>query len=141
MRNKNIKNLDTTGEAPVWGRMLGPIILLFASMYAFREGLLLMVNWWERMPEYNHGYLIPLVAAYLLLLSADRFKQIVPKRSLSGLLVVMFGLVLLVLGRVEHCLYNNSVWFPGNAGRPGYFWVLVGGPLLLYGRLWSIWSL
>jgi len=101
MKNRNIKNLDTPGEAPVWGRMLGPIILLFASMYAFREGLLLMVNWWERMPEYNHGYLIPLVAAYLLLLSADRFKQIVPKRSLSGLLVVIFGLVLLVLGELS----------------------------------------
>ena len=77
------------------------VVVLGALIYAFREGLALMVNWWERFPEYNHGYLIPVVAAYLLLLCADKFKAITPKRSWSGLLVVALGLMLLVLGELS----------------------------------------
>jgi H+/Cl- antiporter ClcA len=57
------------------------VAVLGACFYAFREGLALMVNWWERFPEYNHGYLIPVVAAYLLLLCADRFKKATTQRA------------------------------------------------------------
>ena len=56
-------NTNSQAEWPAWARLLGPILILAAALYAFRDGLLLMVNWWERMPEYNHGYLIPVVAA------------------------------------------------------------------------------
>jgi exosortase D (VPLPA-CTERM-specific) len=86
---------------PVWLRALPVLVLLGALMYAYRDGLLLMVNWWERMPEYNHGYLIPVVAAYLLLLSADKFRQATLRRAWSGLFVVVFGLMLLVLGELS----------------------------------------
>lgn len=82
-------------------RALPVVAVIAALMYAFREGLLLMVDWWERMPEYNHGYLIPVVAAYLLLLCADRYKVTEKKRAWSGLLVVLFGLMLLVLGELS----------------------------------------
>jgi exosortase D (VPLPA-CTERM-specific) len=75
--------------------------VLGALMYAFREGLALMVNWWERFPEYNHGYLIPVVAAYLLLLCADKYRKIEPRRAWSGLLVIALGLLLLVLGELS----------------------------------------
>ncbi len=85
----------------LWLRVLPILAVLGALMYAFREGLLLMVNWWERMPEYNHGYLIPVVAAYLLLLCADKFRQLKPRRAWSGLLVAIFGLLLLVLGELS----------------------------------------
>jgi exosortase D (VPLPA-CTERM-specific) len=97
MTNKTNEQTDW----PLGIRVLGPILILAAALYAFRDGLLLMVNWWERMPEYNHGYLIPVVAAYLLLLSADRFKTVEKKRSLTGLLLFIFGLAMLVLGEMS----------------------------------------
>ena len=85
-----------------FGVALLPVILMLAALlYAYRDGLLLMVDWWERMPEYNHGYLIPVVAAYLLLLCADRYRQIIPQRAWSGLLIILLGLTLLVLGELS----------------------------------------
>ena len=91
------------GRALVWTTsvLLGigiAALLLGALFYAFRDGLLLMVNWWERMPEYNHGYIIPFVAAYMLLVCAEEFRAIQHARAWSGLLVVGLGLLLLVLG-------------------------------------------
>ena len=94
-------NTNSQAEWPAWARLLGPILILAAALYAFRDGLLLMVNWWERMPEYNHGYLIPVVAAYLLLLCAERFKQVDKERSWTGLLLFLLGLAMLVLGEMS----------------------------------------
>jgi len=81
------------GRALVWSTsvLLGigiAALLLGALFYAFRDGLLLMVNWWERMPEYNHGYIIPFVAAYMLLVCAEDFRTVQQVRAWSGLLVV-----------------------------------------------------
>ena len=81
-------------------RSLPAVAVIAALMYAFREGLLLMVDWWERMPEYNHGYLIPVVAAYLLLLCAERYKTVEKRRAWTGIPVIAFGLLLLVLGEL-----------------------------------------
>jgi len=99
--SKNLDEQNVASKPPVWLRLLPAVALLGALMYAYREGLLLMVNWWERMPEYNHGYLIPVVAAYLLLLCAEKYRQATTKRAWTGLLVLMFGLLLLVLGELS----------------------------------------
>jgi exosortase D (VPLPA-CTERM-specific) len=98
-------NQNNKKAAAEWSFSLGavlPILVLLAvALYAYREGLLLMLNWWERMPEYNHGYLIPVVAAYMLLLCAERFESTPKQQSWSGLLVVGFGILLLVLGELS----------------------------------------
>ncbi len=103
MSDKNNKSAGESSAAKPfsWINLLPIALVLGALMYAFREGLLLMVDWWERFPEYNHGYLIPVVAAYLLLLCAERYKLIVPQRAWSGVLVIAFGLGLLVLGELS----------------------------------------
>ena len=96
-------DMNQAGYSPMQliTRLLPGAVVLIAALYAFREGLLLMVNWWERMPEYNHGYLIPVVAAYLLLLCADEFRTTEKKRSYGGLALVALGLLLLILGELS----------------------------------------
>jgi exosortase D (VPLPA-CTERM-specific) len=81
-----------------WAALGAAILMLAALLFAYRDGLLLMVDWWERMPEYNHGYIIPFVAAYMLLVCAEDFRGIRRERAWSGLIVVGLGLLLLVLG-------------------------------------------
>ena len=89
-----------TSGRPNW-IWLVPALLVFATLiFAYREGLSLMVTWWER-EEYNHGYLIPAVAAYLLLLRADDFAKADIKGSWSGLFVVLLGAGGLVLGELS----------------------------------------
>ena len=92
---------DTQEPAVNWLYLLPAVVMCGGLIYALQEGLWLMVNWWENKPEYNHGYLIAFVAAYLLLLCAERFKQVETHRAWSGLLVVAFGLILLLLGEMS----------------------------------------
>ncbi len=100
--HKNNNSAQAAAISPAMLMMFASVVAVLAALlFSYREGLLLMVGWWERMPEYNHGYLIPVVAAYLLLLCADRYRQITPKRAWSGLLVVLLGLLLLVLGELS----------------------------------------
>jgi len=88
-----------------------PAILVFATLiYAYREGLSLMVTWWER-EEYNHGYLIPVVAAYLLLLRADDFAKANVKGSWSGLIVVLMGAAGLILGELSAVYTITQYYF------------------------------
>jgi len=92
---------ETTQQKINWQWWV-PAVLIFATiLYAYREGLGLMVDWWEKKEEYNHGYLIPLVAAYLLLLQAERFHNTDIRGSWSGLLVVLASVALLVLGELS----------------------------------------
>ena len=59
-----------------------------------------MVSTWER-EEYNHGYLIPLVALYLLWLRADDLRRADLHGSWFGLLIVAAGLGGMVLGELS----------------------------------------
>ncbi len=84
-----------------WFWLLPGVLILITVLVVYREGLGLMVNWWEKKPEYNHGYLIPVVAAYLLLLRADAFRRADISGSWSGLWVLLVGLVMFVLGELS----------------------------------------
>lgn len=76
------------------------ITIAAALVVVFWDGLAFMVQWWQR-DEYNHGYLIPLVAAYLLWLRADALRSTVLRGSWTGLLFVAAGVGGLVLGELS----------------------------------------
>ena len=48
-----------------WLLIAGVVVALAAMLLVYSDGLALMVKWWER-EEYSHGYLIPVVALFLL---------------------------------------------------------------------------
>ncbi|MDH3976890.1 MAG: VPLPA-CTERM-specific exosortase XrtD [Gammaproteobacteria bacterium] len=77
----------------------GLIVALFTSL-VFWDGLVYMVDSWDR-EEYNHGYLIPVVAAYLLWLRAEKFNQMQFSASWTGALVVLMSLGAFVLGELS----------------------------------------
>ncbi len=76
------------------------LLPLAALLLVFWDGLALMVNQWQR-DEYNHGYLIPFVALYLLWLRADELRHADLKGSWSGLLLLAAGLGGFVLGELS----------------------------------------
>jgi len=127
MMNKDMNSgVSDSRTAINWIAVSAALFVLLAVLYAFRDGLLLMVAWWEEWPEYNHGYLIPVVAAYMLLLSADRFRATVQKRAWSGLIVVGIGLFLLILGELS-AVYTIIQY--------GFLVTLIG--LVAYSVVWS----
>ena len=62
-RIREMKESTTVWKSPVlFWVVLSTMTVL--AVYMFREGLGLMVSWWER-DEYSHGYLIPLIVLFL----------------------------------------------------------------------------
>ncbi len=75
-------------------------ILLFIGillLLIFRDGLNYMVKAWER-EEYNHGYLIPIVALYLLWLRAEQFGRVKLSGSWAGPLFVVVAIAAFIIG-------------------------------------------
>ncbi len=76
------------------------VLLLGLLIVVFWDGLALMVRWWSQ-EEYNHGYLIPVVALYLLWLRADDLRKLDLRGSWTGLIFVAAGLAGLILGELS----------------------------------------
>jgi exosortase D (VPLPA-CTERM-specific) len=94
------KNLGSAGMAARCGLLLSLCLmaLLAATLAAtFRDGIWLMVQWWSE-PEYQHGYLIPLVSLYLIWVKAAELERTPTSHSWTGVIIVFVGLACFVLG-------------------------------------------
>jgi len=93
---------DTSSDMPSFAALpllIVGVVVVFLGI-VFSDGLVWMVGKWEQ-EEYNHGYLIPVVAFYLLWLRADQLgKMRLPGSWIAPLLVVA-ALGLFVLGELS----------------------------------------
>jgi exosortase D (VPLPA-CTERM-specific) len=64
------------------------------------EGLLPMFSGWQLQPEYSHGMLIPLVAAFLVWQRSDQLARAPFAGSRWGIAGVALGLAILALGKL-----------------------------------------
>jgi exosortase D (VPLPA-CTERM-specific) len=95
---------DTVGgeKTPIWKiplwswSLIGLAIaaLIFASQDAMKE----MLRFWETREEYSHGYLIPVIAAFLIWQKSDVLRYRAFSGSWLGLLVLMIGIALIYIG-------------------------------------------
>ena len=102
---------------------IGTCTLCLAILYfaVFRS----LVSDWINMPDFSHGFLIPIVSLYLLWQKADELEKIPAAPSNFGLPVITFGLLLLILGG----LANENFTM-----RMSFLIVLTGIILFLLGR-------
>ncbi|MGO9340648.1 MAG: exosortase A [Terracidiphilus sp.] len=77
-----------------WGAIL--IGALIAAIY-FRVLAKLVLDWWE-IPDFSHGFLVPVFAAYLVWAKKDTLFKTKIAPTWSGIAVVALGLVVLLLG-------------------------------------------
>jgi exosortase D (VPLPA-CTERM-specific) len=73
--------------------------IVFAAVVA-RDGVSFMVERWLTLPEYSHGMLIPLIAAFLVWRRRDSMPEIFTGATI-GLAVVAAGLALWLLGKLS----------------------------------------
>ena len=97
----------------------GAIALLLGTM--FFAGLDYMVGQWSR-EEYSHGYLLPVVAVFLIWQKRTALEKTPFTGSWAGLAIVGFGVVLMVAGKLS-TLYTISQYA---------FLVVLGGLLLAF---------
>ncbi len=101
------------GTATINSRSLAGIIRLFVVFGAFVSlyyGVTYsMVLHWSADPNYSHGFLIPLISAYLLWERRDYFRTVEVRPSNWGIVVLLFGLLMLVVGSVGAELFTMRV--------------------------------
>ena len=68
-----------------------------------------LVQQWYDDGDYSHGFLVPLLSAYLIWQRRDKLAEVVRKPSNLGLLVVLFSLSLLFLGSLGAELFLTRI--------------------------------
>lgn len=76
------------------------LLVTFAALgYIFESGLLKMAEDWQR-DEYSHGYMIPMVALYILWQKQPRLPELTSKGAWLGTLGVLAGLAAFFMGEM-----------------------------------------
>lgn len=94
--------VDTQPRASSIALTAAWLLLGLALLAVYAPHLAYMAeNWWND-PNYSHGFLVPLVAAYLLWRDRQRLMQAAAGPNAWGLVVLAAGLLILVAGLVGH---------------------------------------
>ena len=76
-----------------------PIILLAALvLLLYRAVLPALIRDWRTMPDFSHGFIVPIFSAFLLFRDRARLTQVPKKPTWSGLIVVAVALAWLLVG-------------------------------------------
>lgn len=101
----------SSGSLPDGHRAMSGWLLLIVPLalaFTFRDSLSVLVVFWGE-PEYSHGYLIPLITLYLLLVRIPMLQDKARVASWAGVALLALGLFLFVLGELS-ALYA-IVWY------------------------------
>jgi exosortase len=90
-----------------WGSAL--IFLLVAAIY-YQVLERLVTDWWQ-IPDFSHGFLLPPFAAYLVWERRITLLATKPAPAWSGIAVMAFGLVILLLGIYGAELFLSRISF------------------------------
>jgi len=107
-------------EVVLWSAF---ILTGLAAIYAPLAGKL--VRDWMNLPDFNHGFLIPVVSGYMIFLKRKKLAEILPKVPVGergGIFLIAAGVLILAVGRLanEHFILRMSL------------------PLILGGCIWQI---
>lgn len=70
------------------------------AFFLFFDSIALMVQWWGEREEYSHGFLIPLISAYLVWQRSDRLREVKFTGSWCGMAMAAVGLLLCLVGEL-----------------------------------------
>ncbi|MCW9014361.1 MAG: VPLPA-CTERM-specific exosortase XrtD [Gammaproteobacteria bacterium] len=86
-------------ESAIFWMLVGGVFLL--ACYVYLDGLSLMVKWWNEREEYGHGYLIPVITAFLIWQKKNQLESTEFHGSWIGVLVVALGVFLFYAGELS----------------------------------------
>jgi exosortase len=85
------------------------IAILLIILY-YRVAIKLVYDWYT-IPDYSHGFLVPFFAAFLIWDRRKVLKATPIKQSWSGLVLVVFGIMVLILGVYGVELFTARISF------------------------------
>jgi len=100
--------LPTTHGIRAWA--FGGMAALL-TVFAFRGALVNLAWHWTTQEEYSHGYLIPLVTAWLLWAHRDAITAIIPRPAWGGPALVALAAIMHVIGQVTPIFILSQLAF------------------------------
>src|ERR1700690_4087310 len=86
------------------------ILAFVACVAAFGSALLELVHRWNSQEEYSHGFLIPVVTAWLLWSRRDALRESVGQPGFAGPLVILLALSMHIVGEL------SAIWILSQVG-------------------------
>jgi exosortase D (VPLPA-CTERM-specific) len=96
--DKNAKAASAAFQIGAWLPILALSVVIIIIFY---DGLSLMVGQWVTTDEYGYGFLIPVIAVFLVWQKKNDLEKLDRKGSWFGLAVTVFGLALFLLGELS----------------------------------------
>jgi exosortase len=81
---------------PIWQWAL----LAALSLWLYWPTLARLVGQWWHDPNFSHGFFVPLFSAFVLWQERDRLSRVESEPSWSGLAIMLFAVVLLMVGQM-----------------------------------------
>lgn len=92
-------------------RIILMAIAVMVALATFSSSLIELVNRWSRQEEYSHGYLIPLIALWLVWTRRDALRASLGKGSYAGLALIALSAAMLVVGELSALFLLSQVGF------------------------------
>lgn len=86
-------------------------ISVLIGLVAFSESLLELVHRWSSQEEYSHGFLIPIIVAWLLWTRRDALLASVGRRSWTGPVLILLAAVMHITGKLSALYILSQVGF------------------------------
>jgi exosortase len=102
------------------------IAILLVIIY-YRVAIKLVYDWYT-IPDYSHGFLVPLFALFLLWDKRETLRNIPIQQSWRGIPLVVFGIIVLILGVYGVDLFTARISFVFLLA--GLIWTLFGSVML-----------
>jgi len=98
-----LEQVVPAGRGPTFWQTVKPFgwpgLLLVAVLVALYAPVLrILVEQWYQDPDYSHGFLVPLLSAYLIWQRRDKLRQVPRHPSFWGVVIVLMAIGLLLLG-------------------------------------------
>jgi exosortase D (VPLPA-CTERM-specific) len=95
----SVQSLAFPKTGPVRAWILGCMAALLAAI-AFRGALFELVRRWTTQEEYSHGFLVPLVAAWLLWVRRDALLASIAQPAWTGPALILLAMFMHVIGQL-----------------------------------------
>jgi exosortase D (VPLPA-CTERM-specific) len=86
-------------------------VAVITALIAFHDALSELVTRWIREEEYSHGFLIPIVSAWLLWTRRDAVLASIDRPSLAAPVVILFAILMHLVGEYSSLFVFSQVAF------------------------------
>ena len=106
----SVQSVAFSKTGPVRAWILGFIAALLAAI-AFRGALFELVRRWTTQEEYSHGFLMPLVAAWLIWTRRDVLLASFGRPAWTGVLLILLAMLMHVVGALSAIFILSQLAF------------------------------